>query len=186
MKSVIIVLVGLLITQGGVLADDDRVPFGSGILPNGFIGEGEWDSGLHVELGERVILMLMQDSTYLYIGIHSTDTLHTGIDLFLQTDRTCAYKLHISSAHGQSEMCDTAWSVMDFCENRRWTSNIVESIFVDGKNKHIAPEIFEYQIDKDMLPGDTIKTMVRFKRPEKYAPPGADPDSSESWKVVTK
>jgi hypothetical protein len=176
----IAIAICILASEGA--ADEARaIPYGAGILPNGFVGEKEWADAAWIELYDNVMLYISQDSQYIYVGIHSTDTTHTGIDLYLQTDRSCRYRLHISSAHGQSEMCDTVWTDMDYCENRRWTSNIVESIFVDGKTEYIAPEIFEYQIERNLIPGSELRLMIHLKRPEKIVPSGATVDSTEEW-----
>lgn len=161
-----------------------NVPFGAGILPNGFIGETEWDSAARIDLDDAVVMYVRQDSHYLYIGIYSTDTTHTGIDLYLQSDKSCRYRLHISSAHGQSRQCDTVWTEMDYCENRWWTSNIVESIFVDGATRYMAPEIFEYQIEKTMIDGEDLKLMIHLKRPEKIVPRNATVDSIDGWFTI--
>lgn len=180
----LIIIIGLMIATSLLAVDDIHIPYGPGILPNGFIGEYEWAAGRQVELEGNVVIYFLQDSQYVYIGVHSTDTVRTGVDLYLQTDQSCRYRLHISSAHGQSYNCDTIWTDMNYCENRRWTSNIVESIFVDGKTEYVAPEIFEYQIEKSMIPGERLRLMIHLKRPEKIVPSGAIPDSSDTWYAI--
>lgn len=186
MWHIVFVLVAICVLSAPrAYADEDvTIPYGAGILPNGFVGEEEWADAARVELGNDVVLYMSQDSQYIYIGIRSTDTTHTGIDLYFQTDRSCQYRLHISSAHGQSEKCDTAWTVMDYCENRRWASNIVESIFVEGKTEYIAPEVFEYQVEKSLVPGSDLRLMIHLKRPEKIVPRGATVDWTGEWFTI--
>jgi hypothetical protein len=163
--------------------DIPAVPYGPGILPNGFIGDNEWQSPgtARHEMDQGVILYLSQDTNYIYLGIHSADTQHTGIDLYVKSDKSCRMRLHISSACGQSQRCDSDFSDLEFGENRLWASNVVESIYEDGKTKFLDPDIFEYQIDKAMLPGKSLQMMIHLKRPEKIVPTGADPESLEGW-----
>ena len=78
-------------------------------------------------------------------------------------------------------MYDSGWGEITYGPPEFWSSNIVESVFEDGRMKFIPPEVFEFQIDKSQLPSRTFKLMVHLKRPEKWIPPKADTLSSHEW-----
>jgi len=188
MLSIIAVFaVAASLAGGDASAKDQReinaVPYASGILPNGYIGDGEWDTArvLHIQTPERIDLRLKQDSQYVYIGIHSTDTVHTGIDLYMADTRGHRRVLHISAAHGQCENLDSANPGLVFGINRLWTGNIVENYWEEGKEYFVAPEIFEFQIDKRFLPQSSFRMLIHLKRPQKISPADAVIDAVDNW-----
>jgi hypothetical protein len=180
---------GMLLLAVGAAAPEPAsgqstaVPGGSGILLNGFVGDNEWTSkrALHVPLGDSIELYLIQDSQFVYLGIRSTDTLHTGIDLYIADDRNHRRLLHTSASHGQQDLDDDSADGLTFGINQYWSSNVVESFYEEGKMHWVAPEIFEFQIDKVLTGSDRLRLMIHLKRPEKICPLGAVPDSVDNW-----
>jgi hypothetical protein len=159
------------------------VPHGGGVLLNGFLGENEWNGqeALRLLVCDSVELFLMQDSQYVYLGIRSTDTLHTGIDLYIADSRNHRRLLHVSSAHGEQDFADDSADGLTFGVNRYWSSNVVESYYDGGKMQWLAPEIFEFQIDKLLTGSDLFRLMVHFKRPERTCPASAVSDVPDNW-----
>lgn len=160
----------------------ETVPFGPPPLLNGIEGDGEWQSPAVMELElESVMIRFKQDSQFIYIGVSDKDTLHSGIDLYLDNLAGDIRMFHISSAHGERQMNDSGWGESDYGAPEFWTSNILENVFVEGKMKFLAPEIFEFQIDKILLPSLKFKMMIHLKRPEMWIPTVTDINSSDSW-----
>jgi hypothetical protein len=137
-----------------------------------------------------VDIRIQHDSQYIYIGLNDyapwitstdIDTNHTGIDLYVDDTKGNMRLLHISSALGEKQFIDGKWSGMNMAEHFDWTGCIVQSIFVDNKNQYVAPKNFEFQINKKILPENSFRMMIKYKRPGKIAPPDANPDSSSTW-----
>ncbi len=165
-----------------VASESETIPHGAPPLLNGTEGEKEWQRPGMLECGtEEVLLRLKQDSLYVYIAVSGRDTVHSGIDLYLDNMAGGIMMLHVSSAHGERRMEDSLWSETVWGPPRLWSSNIVESIFEDDRLKFISPDLFEFQIDRDLLPARTFKLAVHLKRPEKWVPAMADTLSSHDW-----
>ena len=139
------------------------------------------ERALHFIACDSVEFFLKQDSQYVYLGIRSIDTNHTGIDLYLGDDHTARHLLHVSSAHGQKDLPDTAQAELRFGENRLWTANAVEVFYADDEQRIQAPELFEFQIDKQLIEGQVLRLFVHFKRPERMCPARAVADSTAGW-----
>ena len=165
-----------------MMADTTQVPFGQTPMVNGFEGEKEWDNDAVANTTiDNTIIKLQQDSQYMYVLVKNNDTLHTGLDLYLDDLAGNIRILHISSAHGQKIFKDGAWVDLAWGNQQEWTSNLVESIYEDGKQNFLAPEIFEFQIDKKLIPSEKFRLMFHLKRPEKWIPVSVDTVSSDNW-----
>lgn len=151
-------------------------------LLNGLLGESEWQDAetLQSDWGAGNV-WIKADSQYVYLCISPTDTVHSGVDLYVDNLAGDIFNLHISSAHGQRFLIDTLWEEMDWGSAGHWTANLVQSIWVDGRTQYLAPEAFEFQIDRHLLPGDSFKIMLHLKRPTLFVPENADMLSSEGW-----
>jgi hypothetical protein len=160
-----------------------RIPHGQGILLNGFIGSEEWDDQnvLITALCDTVEFRLKQDSQYVYIGVRSLDTNHTGIDLYLGGATEPWHLLHVSTAHSQADLAASAGQESIFGQNRLWAANVVQMFFEDDERRIVAPELFEFQIGKEMIKETIFRLMVRFKRPARACPAGAKPDNPSEW-----
>lgn len=163
------------------------VPWGAGFLINGFMGEEEWDTpnAAEADLGNGVLAYFSQDSLYIYIAIRSLDTVHTGIDLYIKSKHSCILMLHVSSALAERTRCDSVWSETIFGQNRSWTANVIPFYIESGNQRVLAPAIFEFQFNKSIVLSRSLFMMVHFKRPEKIAPPSADPALPETWFSIT-
>jgi hypothetical protein len=165
---------------------ETTVPWASGFLPNGFMGPGEWADprAAEIDLGGGVLIHASQDSLNVYLGVRSADTTHTGLDLYLSLGEVSRVMLHVSSALAERRSLDSGWSDIVFGENDQWTANVVPFFWADGEQKTIAPEVFEFQIRKTLLQTTSFRAMVQFKRPERVAPPDADPDEPATWREI--
>jgi len=178
--TIIILVVGF--SALAMAADVELVPYGSPPLLNGIDGDKEWSHpGVMEWEWKTVLVRFKQDSFFVYLNVLDRDTLHSGIDLYLDNMSGNIMIFHVSSAHGERQLRDSVWSEMTFGPPQLWSSNIVENVFEDGRMKFISPESFEFQIDKSQLPSRTFKLMVHLKRPDKWVPPDADTLSSSSW-----
>ena len=178
--AIIMLLAGFSVLA--MATEVEIIPYGSPPLLNGIEGNKEWIHPDVVELTQEAMSVRMkQDSQYVYLNIADGDTIHSGLDIYLDNMSGDILMLHVSSAHGERRMHDSGWSEMTFGPPEHWSSNIVENIFEDGRMKFISPEVFEFQIDKSLLPSRSFKLMVHLKRPEMWMPPKADTLSSRDW-----
>lgn len=161
-------------------------PFGPAPLLNGLIGDSEWQYpddyrvGFHSGL-DKGLIMMKKDSSSLYLCIAPNDTLHTGLDLYIDNMAGEVFMLHISSAHGQRNLSDSGWGEMNWGPSEFWTSNLVQMIVENGERVIIAPEAFEFQIDRSLLPKKYFRFVIHLKRPELWSPENPDTLSSENW-----
>ena len=116
-------------------------PYRSAPLLNGLIGETEWTyPAAHEAEWDAGIIWLRNDSQFVYLCIAPSDTVHTGLDLYLDNLAGDIFMLHISSAHGQRFLSDSLWQQTTWGPAKLWTSNLIQSIFRDGRNVWLAPE----------------------------------------------
>ena len=185
-----VVLVAMsFVLSVGILQAEDLAPAAYGSVPllNGLIGEFEWTSPTAHKSGwDTGTIWLIKDSQYVYLCIAPGDTVHTGLDLYLDNLAGEVFMLHISSAHGQRFLSDTLWQEMTWGPAKLWTSNLIQSIFRDGRNVWLAPDAFEFQIDRQFLPHESFKMMLHLKRPERWVPPDADSLSSQEWMQIER
>ena len=59
--------------------------------------------------------------------------------------------------------------------------SLVQSIFVDGRMQFLSPVVFEFQIDRHLLPGEIFKIMLHLKCPGLWVPENSDTLSSDKW-----
>jgi hypothetical protein len=71
--------------------------------------------------------------------------------------------------------------MMDFGPAESWSSNIVQSVFAEGRTKYLSPEIYEFQIAKSRLPSPIFSLMLHFKRSVQWVPPEADTLNPDGW-----
>ena len=179
-KILMIILVGIGVSA--IATDVGIISYGSPPLLNGIEGEKEWLDASEIEWADKTgSIKLKQDSLYVYLNIIDRDTVHSGVDLYLDNLAGAISMLHVSSAHGQRKMSGNILGEMEFGPQKLWSSNIVENIFVDGKMKFLSPDVFEFQIDKKQLPSRMFKFMIHLKRPERWIPSAVDTLSSREW-----
>ncbi|MBP7866726.1 MAG: hypothetical protein KA419_12340 [Acidobacteria bacterium] len=189
----------LLLLAAGV---SPVVPLGPSILVNGFVGVDEWRGALGLPLDPEVELKAREDSRYLYLAVVFKGARHTGLDLYLTT-RDGRAMLHVSSALGERAMEDNhpskAGPIEDthpaaikdthalthalelvWGRNCWWTANPVCVTWEDGKQAVVAPEAFEFQLDRARL-GREVALLIHLKRPDKTLPAGASPDVPDHW-----
>ena len=181
----ILVLLCFTLAVNG-LADKARleVPEGGVILPNGRFAEGEWPDAAKVSLDESTELLCKTSGDYLLLGLRFLGDKHTGVDLYLADDSGGCRMLHVSSALGERWKDSTGWNNIDFCENHLWVANSIGSVTIDGKTQFVAPDGFEFQIDRRMLAGRSWRLMVHLKRPTAILPDSADADNPAGWLVL--
>jgi hypothetical protein len=183
MKYITIFIILLVSISVSALENDSVIiPYGAPPLLNGIDGKGEWIDAhtINWEGGSSSIL-LKQDSLYVYLCFVDRDTIHSGIDLYVDNLAGDILLLHVSSARGQSRLTENNWSEMDFGSQELWTSNILDNIFIDGKMKFLSPDVFEFQIARELLSSGTFKFMVHLKRPDIWIPANMDTMSSLKW-----
>jgi len=157
-------------------------PLGPAPLLNGKVGASEWQYPGVVESGWGTgHIWFKKDSQFVYLCVAPSDTVHSGLDMYIDNMAGRIFMLHVSSAHGQRFLDDTLWQDMSWGPADHWTSNLIEMIVKDGKTVWLAPEAFEFQIDRQLLPAETFKLMIHLKRPELWAPSDADTLSSKTW-----
>lgn len=158
------------------------IPYGPPPLLNGRESTNEWLYPFVMEWGwNGVLVRLKQDSHFVYIGVVDRDTVHTGLDLYLDNMAGEIMMLHVSSAHGQRRMENGGWGEIIYGPPESWSSNVIESIFENGQMKFLFPDVFEFQIKKTQLPSRTFKIMAHLKRPDKMFPPNSDSLASDNW-----
>ena len=187
MVRIIVILLALSVALSSVAAVKTKTaPFGSGIMANGKNGPQEWQfrDVLRFVTDNRLDIRVKQSNFYVYIAIIDLDTTHTGIDLYIENPDSSRKLLHISTACGEKDFKDGQWSDFRWGENTLWSGNVVQSIVSDGKTEFLAPDIFEFQISKQLITGKEFKMMIDLKRPGKTGPADASPDDSENWLVA--
>jgi len=185
-----------LMAVSALAVEIEQAPYRPGaVMVNGKFSPGEWNYPpvFRAYTDNGVDIRVQQDSLFVYIGLNDyapgiydgdLDTNHTGIDLYIDDMDGNLRLLHVSTAFGESELKDSAWSEMKWAENHDWTACLTQSIYEEGKQKFIGPENFEFQISKRMISGKAFRMMSHYKRPEKIAPSGAKPDSPETWLFI--
>jgi hypothetical protein len=158
-----------------------RVPTGKNILPNGQFAPGEWKDAVEVKAAETVALYFKHDSAYLYLGIKFLAEMHTGIDLYLAEPGGGRKKLHVSAALGEAEWKDGSWADIQWGKNALWTANGIGLISDEGERKVVPLEGFEFQISRDVLPGNTWRLFFHLKRPDLEFPPQAEESEITHW-----
>jgi len=183
----------LLMTLTVSAIEIEKAPYRTGVVMiNGYFHQGEWSYPPVFKYCTEngVDIRIQHDSLYIYIGLNDyapwitgsdIDTNHTGVDLYIDDTKGNIRLLHISSALGEKVFSDGVWSDMNMAEHFDWTGSMIQSIYVDNKQKYVGPDNFEFQISKKLLPEKSFKMMIQYKRPGKIAPPDASTDSSESW-----
>ena len=182
----LIALIALLLVACQQANDSSHSAYDPPPLLNGLIGETEWAQAAVCELGWTDGEVRMKaDSQFVYLCVAPSDTLRTGLDLFIDNLAGEVFMLHVSSAHGQRVLVDSVWQESDWGPAEHWTSNVAEGVYMDGRNVFLAPEAFEFQIERqELLPGDSFKLMLRLKRPELWVPEDADTLNSAQWPAV--
>ncbi len=158
-----------------------RVPAGKNVLPNGQFAPGEWADSVEVKAGETVALFFKQDAAYLYLGIKFMADMHTGIDLYLAEENGQRKKLHVSAALGEAEWKDGAWADIQWGKNALWTANSIGLISDQGERKVVPLEGFEFQISRDVLPGNTWRLIFHLTRPDLEFPSQAEENDITHW-----
>lgn len=158
------------------------VPDGKCVLVNGLLGPEEWNDSATVRLDGTTELRVHKDEDHLFLAVAFLGPRHTGIDLYLKSnDRT--RMLHVSSALGEKERSGKDWSDYEWGSNTWWAANTIGSIIEDGKKRSLAPEAFEFQIDRRAL-GPEIRLYIHLKRPEKLLPKGASKGDEGNWLLL--
>ena len=154
---------------------------GNVILANGFFSKSEWADASHIIVNERVVLYAKHDRNYIYIGIKTIDTTHTGLDLYIASGESKRILLHVSSALAQATYENGIWSEWQWEQNQKWIANKI-GLYYDGEIQHCSePEGFEFQIDKNMIDGKVIYLAMHLKRPEYLVPSLKDRESFNNW-----
>ncbi len=130
------------------------------------------------------MLLAKRDERHLFLGVSFLGVAHTGIDLYFAAGEEPARKLHVSSALGESEYLNNAWSDMVWGENTRWTANSIGSVYREGRTEYLAPHGFEFQIRTSELSASQWRVLIHLKRPELVLPAGADPSRPDQWLVL--
>ncbi len=164
----------------------EGVPEGSHILVNGIFEDLEWKDALKKDLDDNLKLYLKQDKQYIYIGIRFMKIKHTGIDFYLSDSKENRIMMHISSALAETRWDGTKWMESKWGRNSLWTGNVICLYVDEGKRKVVAPDGFEFQIDKKMLPGKLRSLMMKLKRPEKIYPQKATDSGTVHWLDLKK
>ena len=172
----------ILLTVMTFATEAEFAPFGPAPLLNGRISVLEWQYPSVYESGwDKGSIYTKKDSQFVYICIAPKDTLHTGLDLYIDNTDGDIFMLHVSSAHGQRFLVDNVWEEMTWGPAELWTSNLVQ-MFVEKDQRVVrAPKAFEFQIARQLMSGDTFKMLIHFKRPERWIPDNADTLSSDTW-----
>lgn len=164
-----------------VLAQEIDVPEGSQALANGFFVDGEWDDADRIRIEDRVGVYAKWHGDYLYIGIDTRDTVHTGIDLFLRDSAGNLTNFHASSSLGESHYADGEWNEGKTAQNRHWVANKIGLFIEDGEKAGSEPEGYEFQFERDLFaPGD-LALAFRLKRPDYAFPREPEEPEPESW-----
>ncbi len=180
--SLLSVVVAVLVAFVSCATETEYARFDPPPLLNGFVGDSEWDSATVIYSGwDEGDVLLKSDSLYIYLCVAPNDTVHSGLDLYIDNMDGAIFMLHISSAHGQRTLSDTIWQEWIWGQAELWTSNLTQSIYEDGRNVFIGPEAFEFQIDRQLLPNESFKFMLHLKRPGQWVPDGANTTSSDEW-----
>ncbi len=161
-------------TQSAVVA-------GEAILANGFFALGEWDDAAALEPAEGLVIYTRWDDRYLYLGIRTGESSHTGLDLFLAGAADRQLHLHVSSALAEATMVDGTWSEQVWEGNRRWVANKIGLYQDEDGRRSSEPEGFEFQIDREMLMGEELHLALHLKRPERELPSAADREAFRDW-----
>jgi hypothetical protein len=155
------------------------VPAGPYVLVNGVIGPGEWTPAVRIALDARTEIRAQQDARHLFLAVTARDTPHSGLDLYVSC-RDGLRMLHVSAALGERVFHGDRWSGIEWGRTRWWTANPVCVVVTDGVQRVIAPEAFEFQLERSRL-GREVAVYVHLKRPEKRLPAEASPDDPGRW-----
>jgi hypothetical protein len=172
----------LILTAAISATEVELAPYGPAPLLNGLMGEAEWQKPAAMERGwDRGSIWIKQDSQFVYLCVAPKDTSHTGLNLYIDNMDGAVFMLHVSAAHGQRLLHDSAWEEMTWGPAEYWTSNLIQMLVESGTTVFLAPEAFEFQIDRKLLPAETMKIMMHLKRPDEWVPADADTLSSDNW-----
>ena len=159
------------------------IPDGKYVLVNGFLGNGEWESSINLPLDRQTELMAQKDSQSLFLAVIFKESTHTGLDLYVKC-RSDVRMLHVSSSLGERIFKGGKWSETVWGNNKWWTANPVCVFVDDEKQQIVAPEAFEFQLERSHL-GREVALYFHFKRPEKWLPTNASPDTTDHWVHLT-
>lgn len=188
-----LILISLLLVSTIAAIEIEVAPYRPGfVMINGYADDREWDYPPVYQGGTEngVVIKVQQDSQFVYIALSDympwypgpdVDTTHSGMDLYIDDAGGNRRMLHVSTALGEKSYVEGEWGEMTWNVNLKWTASLVQSIVEEGKTKFLPPQLYEFQISKKLLPGNWFSMMIHYLGPEKIAPPGASPDSVESW-----
>lgn len=156
------------------------VPRGTGILVNGSFAPGEWADAAEHALDADHRLRLKQDDRYLYLAIESPRARHTGLDLYLAPAGGAPWALHVSSALGQRSLGAGGWGEIEW-RSEQWGANVIGTVAGEGGMRFLAPDGFEVQIARALVPGKELALRIELKRPAAVFPDGSSERDVKGW-----
>jgi len=154
---------------------------GEAVLLNGFFTEGEWEGASQLVLRDSVRLYAKQDENYLYIGIQTLQSTHTGLDFYMAAGPDRELLFHVSSAFADAVFENGSWSEWIWEQNRWWAANKIGTYYEEKNRRSSQPEGFEFQIDKAKIRWDLVYLAFHLKRPEYMIPSSQDREAFRNW-----
>ncbi len=164
-----------------VAAQSMSVPAGKTVLSNGFFSATEWMDANKLEISDSLEIFVKRDDRYLYLGLRTPSSSHTGIDLFLATSEASRHHLHVSSALSEAVYSDSGWSNPKWEENTWWIANKIGLYQDDSGRRTSEPEGFEFQISLDMLNTRDLYLALHLKRPDLKYPTVIEDAGTSNW-----
>jgi hypothetical protein len=171
---ILLLLAALLAPGGGV-----TVPDGPYILINGIPDSLEWRSSAVVRLSNTVQLRAHKDARSLFLAVIFHGQRHSGIDLFVHT-RDTVHELHVSSVLSERRLADGMWFGFRWGNSPWWTANPVGIVMEADTQRVLAPEAFEFHLDRRVL-GDDVRIFLHLKRPTRLLPREATEVDPSTW-----
>jgi len=163
------------------MAQELAVPAGSMVLSNGFFLTTEWADANRLEVSDSLEVFAKQDDRYLYLGIRTPRSSHTGIDLFIASTQNSRHHLHVSSALSEAIYSNSNWSDSKWEENTWWVANKIGLYQDDSGRRTSEPEGFEFQISLDKLKSNDVALALHLKRPDLKYPADLEDSSISNW-----
>ncbi len=149
---------------------------------DGLVGDTEWRDEHEFAAGwNDGQIWIRPFASFTYMCIATTDTGHTGLNLYIENTDDQVFMLHASYAHGYRYLSNSHWQEMKWGPAGLWTSNLIESVIRNGQRVYIMPEAFEFQVSEEILPTGGFRFMLQFERPERTVPEAADTLSTANW-----